>query len=42
MLFLPLEYDDVQVIRDVSPNDYAEAVHERFGVVMRDPPLRHP
>ena len=41
MLFLPLEYDDVQVIREVAPNGYAKAIYERCGVVMKDPPLRH-
>jgi len=41
MLFLPLRYDDVQVIQDVSPNDYARVVQEWFGVAMKDPLLRH-
>jgi len=41
MLFLPLEYDQAQVIEDVSPNDYARVVQERFGVAMKDPPMRY-
>lgn len=41
MLFLPLEFDYAQVIKDVSPNDYAHVVQERFGVAMNDPSLRH-
>jgi hypothetical protein len=41
MVFLPLEYDQAQVIEDVSPNDYARVVQERFGVAMKDPPMRY-
>jgi hypothetical protein len=41
MLFLPLEYDQAQVIEHVSPNDYARLVQERFGVAMKDPPMRY-
>ena len=41
MLFLPLEYDQAQVIEDVSPNDYARVVQERFGVAMKDPSMRY-
>jgi hypothetical protein len=41
MVFLPLLYDEAQVVRDVSPNDFARVVQERFGVAMKDPSLRH-
>ena len=41
MLYLPLEFDTAQVIADVSPNDFAKAVLDRFGVAMKDPMLRH-
>jgi hypothetical protein len=41
MVFLPLLYDQAQVIRDVSPNDFAHEVQERFGVAMKDPSLRY-
>jgi hypothetical protein len=41
MIFLPLEYDHAQVLHDVSLNGFARVVHERFGVAMKDPPLRH-
>lgn len=41
MMFLPLRYDEAQVIRGVSPNHYARTIKERFGVAMKDPTLRH-
>jgi hypothetical protein len=41
MVFLPLEYDQAQVIEGVSPNDYARVVQKRFGVAMKDPPMRY-
>jgi len=41
MIFVPLVYDDAQVLHDVSPNDFASVVRERFGVMFKDPPLRH-
>jgi hypothetical protein len=41
MIYLPLEYDEAQVIQDVSPNDFAKAVFDRFGVAMSDPMLRY-
>jgi hypothetical protein len=41
MIFLPLEYDEGQVLHDISPNDFARVVQERFGVAMKDPVLRH-
>jgi hypothetical protein len=41
MVYLPLEYDEAQVIQDVSPNDFAKVVLDRFGVAMRHPMLRH-
>lgn len=41
MVYLPLEYDEAQVIRDVSPNDFARVVLERYGVKMAEPMLRH-
>lgn len=41
MLYLPLEYEGAQVISDVSPNDFPEAVLERFGVAMKQPGLRY-
>jgi hypothetical protein len=41
MVYLPLEYDEAQVITNVSPNDFAKAVFDRFGVAMSEPLLRH-
>jgi hypothetical protein len=41
MLYLPLQFEGAEVIQNVSPNDFAKVVHERFGVAMKDPPLRH-
>ncbi len=29
MMFLPLEFHDVQVLRDVEPNDFVDVVRER-------------
>jgi hypothetical protein len=40
MVYLPLEFDEVQVINNVSPRDFSKAVFERFGIVMSDPLLR--
>jgi hypothetical protein len=40
MLYLPLEFDEPQVISDVSPNDFSKVVLHRFGVAMKDPLLR--
>jgi hypothetical protein len=39
-LFLPLKFESAQVIGDVSPKEFAKVVFERFGVAMKDPPLR--
>jgi hypothetical protein len=41
MLYLPLEFDGAEVIEDVSPNDFAKVILERFGVAMKEPILRH-
>jgi len=41
MLYLPLEFDGAQVISDISPNDFAKVVLERFGVPMKNPMLRY-
>lgn len=41
IIFLPLAYDNAQVLHNVSPNAFASVVQERFGVEMKDPPLRH-
>jgi hypothetical protein len=41
MVYLPLEYDEAQVVQDVSPNDFARVVLDRFGVRMSDPLLRY-
>jgi hypothetical protein len=41
MLYLPLEFDEAEVITDISPNDFARAVYERFGVRMKKPNLRY-
>lgn len=41
ILYLPLEFDDGQVISDISPNDFAKIVLERFNVTMIDPLLRY-
>lgn len=42
MVFLPLQFDEAQVVLNVSPNDFARVVYERFGVAMKDPGLVHP
>lgn len=39
MLYLPLQFDGAEVISDVSPNDFASVVFERFGVRMKNPML---
>ena len=41
MMLLPLEFHEVQVLRDVGPNEFADAVRDRFGVEMKPPLLRH-
>jgi hypothetical protein len=41
MMLLPLEFDEVQVLRDVGPNEFADAVRDRFDVEMKPPMLRH-
>jgi hypothetical protein len=41
MLYLPLQFDGAEVICDVSPNDFAKEVFERFGIRMKDPVLRY-
>jgi hypothetical protein len=41
MVYLPLEFDGAQVIWDVSPDDFAKVVLDRFGVAMKNPPLQH-
>lgn len=41
ILYLPLEFDGAQVISDISPNDFAKVVLERFGVPMKNPMLRY-
>jgi hypothetical protein len=40
MIYLPLKYDEAQIIMDVSPNDFAKVVLDRFAVAMSDPILR--
>jgi hypothetical protein len=37
MLYLPLQLDGAEVISDLSPNDFARVVFERFGVRMQNP-----
>jgi hypothetical protein len=39
MLYLPLQFDGAEVISDLSPNDFARVVFERFGVRMQNPGL---
>jgi hypothetical protein len=39
MIYLPLEFDEAQVITDVGPNEFPSAVFERFGVRMKLPGL---
>jgi hypothetical protein len=41
MLYLPLEYDEAQVIHDISPNEFSQAVQNQFGVAMKHPMLRY-
>jgi hypothetical protein len=40
MLYLPLKYEGATVIENVSPKDFPRIVFERFGVAMKQPPLR--
>ena len=40
LLYLPIEFDDAQVIKDVSANNFSSEVEERFGVRLREPMLR--
>jgi hypothetical protein len=42
LVYLPLQYDEAQVIEDVSPNEFSQVVQNRFGVALRAPMLRHP
>jgi hypothetical protein len=42
LVYLPLQYDEAQVIEDVSPNEFSQVVLNRFGVALRAPMLRHP
>jgi len=39
-LFLPLIYDEAQVIHDVYARDFAQVILEKFGVEMSQPMLR--
>ncbi len=41
LVYLPLKYDQAQVVRDVSPNDFPQVVLQRFGVAMKQPLLRY-
>jgi hypothetical protein len=41
MVFLPLLYDEAQVIEDVSPNDFSDEVYKRFGVKLAKSGLRY-
>jgi hypothetical protein len=38
-LYLPLQFDGAQVLKDVGPRDFAPAVLTRFGVAMKNPML---
>ena len=40
MLYLPLEYDEAQIIKDVSPNHFVDEIRKRFDVEMSEPMLR--
>ena len=40
MIYLPLLFDGAEVLHNVSPKDFSRVVLERFGVAMKDPPLR--
>jgi hypothetical protein len=41
LIYLPLQFDGAQVIRNISPNEFGTAVLERFGVTLSDPLLRY-
>jgi hypothetical protein len=41
MIYLPLKYDQAQVLHDVSPNEFSRVVLERFGIAMNQPLLRY-
>lgn len=40
MIYLPLEFDDAMVIRDIMPSDFSATVFTRFGVRMSEPIIR--
>lgn len=42
IIFIPLEFDGGEVIRNISPNDFSTAVLSSYGVQMQEPLLRYP
>lgn len=41
MVYLPLQFEEAQIIEDVSPNDFAAVIDKKFGVRMDEPMLRY-
>ena len=42
IVYLPLQFDEARVVENVSPNEFAKVVHEKFGVEFNMPMLRTP
>jgi hypothetical protein len=40
MLYLPLQFDEAEVMLDVAPNAFRAVVLERYGIAMSDPTIR--
>lgn len=40
MIYLPLDFDEAQIIEDVFPRDFSGEIFKRFGVAMSEPMLR--
>ena len=40
MLYQPLVFDESQIIKDVSQNDFVEVVYKQFGVKLKEPSIR--
>jgi hypothetical protein len=40
MIYLPLVYDEAQVVQDVSPREFSTIMYEKYGIEFSDPGLR--
>lgn len=40
MLYQPLVFDEAQIIKDVSPNNFVGVVYKQFGVKLKEPSIR--